>query len=149
LEKKLKKDCETKKLKKPANKTTLRGRHENLKRRLIVLIAIAQVFFALAASSVIAFATSLQPIQEKQTNVEQAVSQTGIGDAAFIALAAGLAMGLSAIASAYAIASSGTAAISALAEKPETFFRSFLVVALAEAISIYGLIIGILLWLKI
>jgi V/A-type H+-transporting ATPase subunit K len=120
-----------------------------LKRRLIVLIAITQVFFALAASSVIVFAVSLQPIQEKQTNVEQAVSQTGIGDAAFIALAAGLAMGLSAIGSAYAIALSGTAAISALAEKPETFFRSFLVVALAEAISIYGLIIGILLWLKI
>jgi len=47
------------------------------------------------------------------------------------------------------ISASGTAAISALAEKPETFFRSFLVVALAEALAIYGLIIGILLWLKL
>ena len=44
---------------------------------------------------------------------------------------------------------SGTAAISAAVEKPETFFRSFLVVALAEALAIYGLIIGILLWLKL
>jgi V/A-type H+-transporting ATPase subunit K len=48
-----------------------------------------------------------------------------------------------------AISSAGTAAISALAEKPETFFRSFLVVALAEALAIYGLIVAILLWLKL
>lgn len=48
-----------------------------------------------------------------------------------------------------AIAASGSAAISAATEKPETFFRSFLVVALAEALAIYGLIIGILLWLKL
>ncbi len=50
---------------------------------------------------------------------------------------------------ALAISAAGTAAISALAEKPETFFRSFLVVALAEALAIYGLIMGILLWLKL
>jgi F0F1-type ATP synthase membrane subunit c/vacuolar-type H+-ATPase subunit K len=41
------------------------------------------------------------------------------------------------------------AQLSALAEKPETFFRTFLVVALAEALAIYGLIMGILLWLKL
>ena len=46
-------------------------------------------------------------------------------------------------------AAAGSAAISALAEKPETFFRSFLIVALAEALAIYGLIMGILLWLKL
>lgn len=48
-----------------------------------------------------------------------------------------------------AISATGTAAISALAEKPETFFRSFLIVALAEALAIYGLIMGILLWIKL
>jgi V/A-type H+-transporting ATPase subunit K len=48
-----------------------------------------------------------------------------------------------------AISAAGTAAINALAEKPETFFRSFLVVALAEALAIYGLILGILLWIKL
>ena len=54
-----------------------------------------------------------------------------------------------ALAAGLAISSAGTAAISALAEKPDTFFRSFLVVALAEALAIYGLIMGILLWLKL
>jgi V/A-type H+-transporting ATPase subunit K len=60
-----------------------------------------------------------------------------------------LAVSLSTIAASFAISSAGTAAISALAEKPDTFFKSFLVVALAEALAIYGLIMGILLWLKL
>ncbi len=115
-----------------------------MRRRVIVLIALTQILFAIMASSVVAFAVGLKSVQA-QTNIDQA----GIGDRALIAIAAGLAMGLAAIGSGIAIASSGTAAISALAEKPETFFRSFLVVALAEALSIYGLIIGILLWLKL
>jgi V/A-type H+/Na+-transporting ATPase subunit K len=66
-----------------------------------------------------------------------------------IALSAGVVVGLATLGAGLAISSAGTAAISALAEKPETFFRSFLVVALAEALAIYGLIMGILLWLKL
>jgi V/A-type H+/Na+-transporting ATPase subunit K len=64
-------------------------------------------------------------------------------------LGAGIAVGLSALAAGFAISAVGSAAVSALAEKPDTFFRSFLVVALAEALAIYGLIIGILLWLRL
>jgi V/A-type H+-transporting ATPase subunit K len=60
-----------------------------------------------------------------------------------------LAIGLTGLGAGMAISSAGSAAISALAEKPETFFRSFLIVALAEALAIYGLIMGILLWLKL
>ncbi len=66
-----------------------------------------------------------------------------------IAVAAGVAVALSTLGAGLAISAVGSAAISALAEKPETFFRSFLVVALAEALAIYGLIMGILLWLKL
>ncbi len=66
-----------------------------------------------------------------------------------IAVAAGVAVALSTLGAGLAISAVGTAAISALAEKPETFFRSFMVVALAEALAIYGLIMGILLWLKL
>ncbi len=74
---------------------------------------------------------------------------TGAYDRTAIAIGAMLAVGLSTIAASFAISSAGTAAISALAEKPDTFFKSFLVVALAEALAIYGLIMGILLWLKL
>lgn len=66
-----------------------------------------------------------------------------------IAIGAGIAIGLPALGAGIAISSAGSAAISALAEKPDTFFRSFLIVALAEALAIYGLIMGILLWLKL
>jgi V/A-type H+/Na+-transporting ATPase subunit K len=66
-----------------------------------------------------------------------------------IAIGAGLAIGLSGLGAGLAISGAGSAAISALAEKPDTFFRSFLIVALAEALAIYGLIMGILLWLKL
>ena len=66
-----------------------------------------------------------------------------------LAIGSGLSIGLAALGAGIGISGAGSAAISALAEKPDTFFRSFLIVALAEALAIYGLIMGILLWIKI
>ncbi|MHA1250743.1 MAG: ATP synthase subunit C [Candidatus Helarchaeota archaeon] len=43
----------------------------------------------------------------------------------------------------YAVARTGTSALSASAERPEIFFRSLIVVGLAEGIAIYGLVLGI------
>jgi F0F1-type ATP synthase membrane subunit c/vacuolar-type H+-ATPase subunit K len=83
------------------------------------------------------------------TTVQAQTTTTGPYDKVGIAISAGLAVGLSSLAAGLAISSVGTAAVSALAEKPETFFRAFLIVALAEALAIYGLIMGILLWLKL
>lgn len=96
----------------------------------------------LSATAVFALAP---PLSQEPTNA----SSNGPFDRAAIAIAAGLAVGLTGLGAAKAIAASGTAAISALAEKPETFFRSFLVVALAEALAIYGLIVAILLWISL
>ena len=59
-------------------------------------------------------------------------------------LSAAIVMSLSAIAAAYAIAVTGSAAAGATAEKPEVFGKVMIFVALAEAIAIYGLIIAIL-----
>ncbi len=44
----------------------------------------------------------------------------------------------------FAVAKVGTAAIGALAEKPELFGRLLIFVGLAEGIAIYGLIVSIL-----
>ena len=85
-------------------------------------------------------------------STDQATTTTttaGPFDRIAIAFAAAAAVGLSSLSAGLAISAVGSAAVSALAEKPETFFRSFLVVALAEALAIYGLIMGILLWLKL
>ncbi|MGD2064034.1 MAG: ATP synthase subunit C [Nitrospirota bacterium] len=59
-------------------------------------------------------------------------------------MAAAVATGVSTLAAAYAVATVGSAAVGALAEKPELFGRLLVLVGLAEGIAIYGLIISIL-----
>lgn len=67
----------------------------------------------------------------------------------FLALSVAISVGCSVLGSAWALKTVGTAAISALSEREEAFFKAFLVVALCEALAVYGLIVGILLWTKI
>ena len=59
-------------------------------------------------------------------------------------IAAALSTGLSSLGAGYAVAHVGSAAIGALAEKPELLGRALIVIGLAEGIAIYGLIISIL-----
>jgi V/A-type H+-transporting ATPase subunit K len=59
-------------------------------------------------------------------------------------VAAALATGLSAIAAGIAVANVGAAAVGAIAEKPELFGRTLVLVGLAEGIAIYGLIVSIM-----
>jgi V/A-type H+-transporting ATPase subunit K len=59
-------------------------------------------------------------------------------------VAAALATGLSAVGAAYAVGQLGSAAMGALAEKPELFGRLIIFIGLAEGIAIYGLIVSIL-----
>lgn len=57
---------------------------------------------------------------------------------------AAAATGISTAAAAHAVARLGSAAIGALAEKPDLFGRLLIFVGLAEGIAIYGLIISVL-----
>jgi len=59
-------------------------------------------------------------------------------------MAAAIAAGASAVGAAYAVAHVGSAAVGALAEKPELLGRVVILVGLAEGIAIYGLIVAIL-----
>ena len=59
-------------------------------------------------------------------------------------IATALATGLSSLGAGFAVASVGSAAIGALAEKPDLFGRVIILVGLAEGIAIYGLIVSIL-----
>jgi V/A-type H+-transporting ATPase subunit K len=59
-------------------------------------------------------------------------------------LAAAISTGLSALGAGIAVSNVGSAAIGAMAEKPEILGRSLIVIGLAEGIAIYGLIISIL-----
>ena len=59
-------------------------------------------------------------------------------------LSAALVTGLAAIGAAIAVAVVGSAAMGAVAEKPETAGRALIFVGLAEGIAIYGLIVAIM-----
>jgi V/A-type H+-transporting ATPase subunit K len=57
-------------------------------------------------------------------------------------LAAALAVGIGSISAGYAVSTTGSAAVGAIAEKPEVFGRALIFVGLAEGVAIYGLIIA-------
>jgi V/A-type H+-transporting ATPase subunit K len=59
-------------------------------------------------------------------------------------IAAAISAGLSTLAAGYAVAVVGSAAVGALAEKPELLGRVLILVGLAEGIAIYGLIVAVL-----
>jgi V/A-type H+-transporting ATPase subunit K len=59
-------------------------------------------------------------------------------------VAAAMSTALGAIGAGYAVARVGSAAVGAIAEKPELFGRALVLVGLAEGIAIYGLIVSIL-----
>ena len=59
-------------------------------------------------------------------------------------VAAALSTALAAIGAGYAVARVGSAAVGAIAEKPELFGRALVLVGLAEGIAIYSLIVAIL-----
>jgi V/A-type H+-transporting ATPase subunit K len=60
----------------------------------------------------------------------------------YASLAAALAIGFGVISAGYAVSSTGSAAIGAIAEKPESAGRALIFVGLAEGIAIYALIIA-------
>ena len=61
-----------------------------------------------------------------------------------VAIGAGLAIGLSALASAMAEKDIGTAAVGAIAEKEELFGKALILTVIPETLVIFGLVIAIL-----
>lgn len=73
-----------------------------------------------------------------------AAASTAALDTQWLFISAAAATGLSSLGAGYAVARVGTAAVGALAEKPELFGRLLIFIGLAEGIAIYGLIVSIL-----
>ncbi len=115
----------------------------NGKKKFYLLIALYQVILGFivffSVNGLITFTAA------QSENLQYYQSAT----AGILGLAAALAVGLAVLGSGIAIKTVGTSAIAALTEREESFFKAFLVVALGEALAIYGLIIAILLWTKI
>ncbi len=60
----------------------------------------------------------------------------------YTSLAAAIAVGLGSVSAGYAVSTTGSAAVGAIAEKPEVFGRALIFVGLSEGVAIYGLIIA-------
>ncbi len=68
---------------------------------------------------------------------------------AVLAISAVVAVGVSCMGSAYALAKIGSAALGAMSEKPEIGGRAIIFLGMAEGIAIYGLIVAIMILNKI
>jgi V/A-type H+-transporting ATPase subunit K len=97
---------------------------------------------AIAATLVLWFGPAMAENETVKNAVDPAVMQWAF-------LAAAIATGLSALGAGIAVSSVGTAAIGAIAEKPELLGRTLIMVGLAEGIAIYGIIISILILNKV
>jgi V/A-type H+-transporting ATPase subunit K len=111
------------------------------KRKFVVSLIALQLFFVVIAFSVV---ISLVKLGSAQTPTPFSETTSWM-----LGLSAAISIAGSTIAAGIAIKSVGTAAISALTENEGVFFKAFLVIALGEALAIYGVIVSILLWLKI
>ena len=65
-----------------------------------------------------------------------------------IAIAAGISMGLSALAAAIGEQAIGSAAVGATAEYPDMIGKGLILTVLPETLAIFGLVVSVLLWLK-
>jgi V/A-type H+-transporting ATPase subunit K len=99
---------------------------------------------AIAASIGAAFIVVLLSPPDAATAAEAAAGLADPGVAQWGLLAAAIAAGLATLGAGYAVAIVGSAAVGALAEKPELLGRVLIFVGLAEGIAIYGLIVAIL-----
>jgi V/A-type H+/Na+-transporting ATPase subunit K len=82
--------------------------------------------------------------QEARAAADAATATRSCIDSSWVFLGAALATGLSSLGAGFAVAKVGTAAVGALAEKPDLFGRLLIFIGLAEGIAIYGLIVSIL-----
>jgi V/A-type H+-transporting ATPase subunit K len=102
---------------------------------LIGVCAIAVTVSLVYASLLVIAPAALA--QESTVGIDPGVLRWGY-------LAAAIATGLSAVGAGIAVGSVGAAAVGAVAERPELFGRTLVLVGLAEGIAIYGLIISIM-----
>lgn len=111
------------------------------KKKFVLLLGLFQILLVLmvflTVDGLVSFAAA------------QATTAYETGTAMILGIAAAISVSSAVIASAWAIKTVGTAAVSALTEREGSFGQLLVIVALAEALAVYGLIVAILIWTKI
>lgn len=106
-------------------------------RWMVAILFFTAVTAVLATLALVAAGPAFAAAEVSAVPVDPSVLRWGFTAAAASA-------GLAALGAGYAVAQVGTAALGALAEKPDLFGRVLVMVGLAEGIAIYGLIVSIL-----
>lgn len=109
-------------------------------RPLAAVVAVGAVVITLLTMALL----QLAPSAAAQVAATAGGAAKPAATAEWAMMAAAIAVGISSLAAGYAVASVGSAAVGALAEKPELLGRVLILVGLAEGIAIYGLIVAIL-----
>ncbi len=104
-----------------------------------ILLGLAVVFLIIGV-----FLITLQNSFAQESQIQYKAKIAGWGF-----LAASISVGLSCIGAGIAVSVVGSAAMGAVAERPELMGRSLIYVGLAEGIAIYGLIVSIMILGKI
>ena len=107
--------------------------------RLVVALVVVAAALSLGATALLVWAPAASAAAAAGATGGLAAEAWSYG-----LVGAAIATGLSSLGAGFAVAKVGTAAIGALAEKPELFGRLLIFVGLAEGIAIYGLIVSIL-----
>jgi V/A-type H+-transporting ATPase subunit K len=110
----------------------------NLSRTLVIRV-LAVVAIAIAGLTILLVMPQLALAQDTATG---APADPEVVKWALVSAAG--AAGMATLAAGYAVAMVGSAAVGAIAEKPELLGRVIILVGLAEGIAIYGLIVAIL-----
>ncbi len=113
-----------------------------MKLGMSILLAFTAITAGLVLIATYMLITSGGANAQEATGLIAAMTDPEVRKWGYIAAAA--ATGLSAAGAGYAVAQVGSAAVGALAEKPELMGRVLVMVGLAEGVAIYGLIVAIL-----
>ena len=104
------------------------------------ILAVAKFALAITAEAGVAIVTKGVPGFDPISVLAADPTQAGL-----IAIGAGLAMGLSAIGAGIGLGTAAASAAAAITEKPESFGKLLVLLALIEAIAIYGFVIAFVL----
>lgn len=107
---------------------------------VIGVIALALLSLAIMVTSVVA-----NPVAKQETTQFQDPGQAIFG----LAIGAGIAIGLAGLGAALALGTASSAAIGAIAERPEVFGRTIIFIAFIEGIGVFGFVIAFMLYLAI
>ncbi len=116
-------------------------------KKQIIKLQLGIGLIALAILSLVMVVTTVTASPESTQGTAQEMDK---GQAIFgLAIGAGIAMGLAGVGAALALGTASSAAIGAIAERPEVFGRTIIFIAFIEGIGVFGFVIAFMLYLAI